>query len=462
MDDPLDSWTEEAFIFLGKARKLSSLAQAVLESTSHILNNQLPKAALSADAQFEQLRNLNANVTALLEHLRVRVSDHIIANYRVREKRELEPCAEKLDEVLKRLSEIEVPQILLNDHSASNPRLSDFVSTVDIENLKNSIKTYKNNRKLLNELIQNELDSLIREHLKVASCLSKTQRILEGSVIPLQMIFRIAASSTRTHENSRLVDTVKKENGALELELASLLEMLTNHYDQCVMAQNLIKTGRTDELNLDVLREDLEELHSVLREFHSIHDLILKNEERVAKFANQYLPGAEDVIRLSTEIHNSLSEFKSNRLTRFVLLLLRCEEEFRKTPFDGESSTDAVSTYVEIAGDLTYHLEQFHRTFQSQYLIELHHEMFVYPRRFLERLDDFLNRELVEVEENEKSRRHTWISKYGDFIPKELRLPGEHSQPSVVQVISEGLEEVNSESAEMDEAQLLELIKKYR
>ena len=59
------------------------------------------------------------------------------------------------------------------------------------------------------------------------------------------------------------------------------------------------------------------------------------------------------------------------------------------------------------------------------------------------------------------------MAKYGQFIPAEFKLPGEHELPVVVQIITEGLENiqkdqdfsVEEEVLSKEETELIDMIK---
>ena len=123
--------------------------------------------------------------------------------------------------------------------------------------------------------------------------------------------------------------------------------------------------------------------------------------------------------------------------------------------------------YSETIEQLVYHYSQFIDIFETKYLTELHHEEFIYPRKFLKRIDGFLNEELYRMQLEETNRRRSWLAKYGEFIPREFKLPGEDEMPTVVQVITEGLERIQKQDGiekfnDGAEKQLLDLIRSLK
>lgn len=67
----------------------------------------------------------------------------------------------------------------------------------------------------------------------------------------------------------------------------------------------------------------------------------------------------------------------------------------------------------------------------------------------------------------ESNHRKAWLAKYGEFIPREFKLPGEDEMPTVMQVITEGLEHIQKGDEvekfnDGEEKNLLDLIRSFR
>lgn len=466
LEEEVRRWTEEAFRTLEKAKHLSSLAQALLESTDHILRDQLPKRLELAESCMSKVKNQQANVTALTEHLRSKVTNGMVGSYRAAVDDLLVPALSGLDDALAQLKDTKVPLYLINGSEGGmlKYKLGDFVSYDVIETLKGNISIYRENCDKACHLLESQLDTIVDTAHKINSRYSRSSRVYDSQVVTVQMIMRYAQSTSLPKSNSNIVRTILKENASLEQELVSLLEMLTNHYDQCALAVGFLRESAGNSVDFDVLRNDTLELPSVLKEFGSIHDIIMNNESRAAKFVDQKLPPIDSVISSCEELVSLYSRFKNEDIVRFVLLMVRCEEIFRSNSVDTKSSSgkNTVELYAEVVNQLTYHYTQFYGIYHLKYLTELHYEQFVYPRRFLKQLNDFLNGSLLQLEEEERERRRHWLQQYGNFIPKDFVLPGEINQPSVVQVISEGLDDIQSDTAQIDESRLLDLIKALR
>lgn len=465
----VQQWSQEAFRTLERARELSSSAQAVLESTAHILSDQLPKKVQAATLEMDHIKDQHANIAALVEHLRVQVNDGVIGSHRAAREKQLEPVMASLDDVLAQLRDTTVPEELLSNEVAdksSYKHLSDFIADDEINILRKNISIYLENAEKAHKLLTLRLDELLKIYHKISRKYSRLVKAYDASVAGVAMLLRFAAmTQSPPKEQSNLIRDILRENSSLEQELVSLLEMLTNHYDQCSIAVNLLHSnGDTRDVNYEVLQADTAELPHVLREFSAIHDIIMNNETRAAKLVELKLPPINSFLEASRTLSNLNTTFKNEQITGFVLLLLRLEEVLRLCLIEvSDTSTKLViELYTDVISQLLHHFTQFLATFKLQYITELHYEQYVYPRKYVKVLDDFLHGPLLELEEEERARRAQWLSKYGDFIPKELLLPGLQNQPCVVRVTTEGLEMLQSERAEENEAHLLLLLKRTR
>lgn len=465
----VQQWAQEAFRTLEKARELSSSAQAVLESTAHILRDQLPKRVQVASENLGLIMDQHANISALMEHIRVQVNDGIIGSHKSAAETQLKPVMERLDQVLNQLRTTPVPEALLSDEvddKASYKNLGDFIADEEINLLKENIQIYLANSAKTCDLLAQQLEVLLKEYHRNSKKYLSLHKMYKSSVAETATLLRFAAmTQSPPKEQSNIVRAILRENGSLEQELVSLLEMLTNHYDQCSIAVDLLKSnGESSGVNYEVLQADTAELPHVLREFAAIHDIIMNNETRAAKFVELKLPMIESFVEQSTAHTETNTAFKNEKITKFVLLILRVEEVLRLCLIEtAEPPTKlAIGLYTDVVNQLLHHYTQFLAIFKQHYITELHYEQYVYPRKYVRMLDDFLHGPLLELEEDERARRAQWLSRYGDFIPKELILPGFQSQPCVVQVTTEGLEMLQAGTAEEDEARLLLLLKRHQ
>lgn len=464
----VDTWKAEALKNLEWAKELSSLAQAVLNSTAHILVDLLPKRLQAAEIKVDKAKDLHANITALVEHLRVKISDGTIGGYNAYVKKHLDPAAGALGQVLQGLATTKVPEFLISpEHKNEYGHLIDFVASNEIKLLQTNIAIYRENCDKVLGLLKDQLHQVTHKAHKHASTFNKVMNIYNSQVVDLQLTMRhshtySSVSPPRNHTN--LVGAVLKENSALEQQLAGLLEMLTNHYSQCDLASSAFDEASLANVNYEVLQNDTMEVPSVVKEFSAIYDIIMNNETRAAKFVDSKLPYLDEVIDLCGTLSDDYRALKETDIVKLVLFLLQCEEVLRSNSVGVASFSykQAIDTYVDILNQLTYHYTHFQKIYHSEYLTELHYEQYVYPRKFLQLLNDFLNGQLLQIEETEKQRRTFWLSKFGSFIPKQFVLPGEYSQPSVVQVISEGLDEIQSTTAQEDEERLISLISSLR
>lgn len=462
--DNIRAWTDEAFRTLEKARELSSEAQFMLETTSQLLTEKLPQKVSKAEQTVKTTKTQVEDTAALVDHL-----EKTVATSSTDHKRQidtvLDPALRRLDSVLDVLATTKIPPFIVDGERALY-RLNDFISLSDIELLRRNIDIYRSNCKKARILLSEQVGLLSLQSHKVTSHMGRATTQYDTHVLGAQLALRNTSDQT-------LSKTVLRENGALEQELASLLAMLTNHYDQCVIGLSLDET----DADMDVLRNDTLELSLVLKEFSSIHNIIVDNEARASKYVDAALLHLDAVVLQCEQVLTENSRLRES-VGSFVLLMLRCEEVFRACSVSEEDSPDAAGSpsaqsrsqkiarpvviYSDILDLLCHHYTQFLAVYRSEYLLELHYEQFVYPRKFLKVLNDFLDGPLLQLEQEERERRHAWLRRYGDYIPKEFALPGEYNQPTVVEVVSEGLDTVKTPESATEEAKLLELMKAVR
>lgn len=406
-------------------------------------------------------KDQHANISALVEHLRSKTTEGTINAYNSAVQTQLDPAVQSMDSVLARLALVNVPGFLIST-DAKVANLGDFISADDIRLLKANIAIYKENCSKAHRLLKTKLDELSLLHLANSAQFTRLSKTYDSLIVAIELLLRSAATSKNPPRDlSNLVKTILRENASLEQELVSLLQMLTNHYDQCLLALSLTeKGGPVSDVNFDVLHQDTMELQVVLKEFGAIHDIVMNNEARAAKFVADRLPTVEEFMLQTDQLIESYRTFKTHNITTFVLLLLRCEHIFRlcSVPDPLDRSVLPIDTYTAVVSQLYHHYTQFEAIFKSQYLRELHYEKYEYPRKFLEALHDFLNGPLLQLEDEERARRRAWLAQYGNFIPRELQLPGEENQPRLLQVISEGLDQLHASNAEEDENAILLLL----
>lgn len=248
--------------------------------------------------------------------------------------------------------------------------------------------------------------------------------------------------------------------------------MQTNHFDQCMKAVELVSSGgKNDAINLEVLQSDAYELPEVFKELTTVYDIILQNEERSRKFITTNKSNIESVSR---HINNELAAFREFKVHIFPKCLIPLDTFEKKLnvcsiePYDENKSPCEI--YSETLQELTSHYIQFINVYKTKYLTELHHQQYTYPRKFLRKLTEFLYEDIHEIQLEEAERRRRWMSKYGQFIPSEFKLPGESDLPMVVQIITEGLERIQKEQdgnavtegrevITQDEKKLIEMLK---
>ncbi|ODV80817.1 autophagy-related protein 17 [Suhomyces tanzawaensis NRRL Y-17324] len=443
----IKEWTQQAQETLQRAQALCTGAETLLKSMSYQLTSHLPELFTKCSQTVEGVKRQHEGVGKVIESIRNNVSS--ILEESQQKKASIEPVMKEFDQVLGQLARTGVPRFLIASPGATDsPKtLKDFISIDSIDRLRTEIDVYGRNTDKIAKLLLEEFVHGIQEPYKIAS--KNYSRIIKqyDDMTPLQLDL-IALGGTGPYESHNLISTILKENASLENELVSILEMLTNHYDQCTQGMQAFNSGISSEF-LQVLSNDSVELPEVLRELNTVCEIVHNNEIRASKFLNGQLPILNLILEGSDR---QIMMYRSLRSTRIPKIMLLC---------DACKLIDSLPQHTETISQLSYHYNQFLKVYRTQYLSELHYERYVYPRKFLGKLTDFLNETLHQMQLDEEQRRKNWLVKYGEFIPKELSLPGDQNQPTIVEIITEGLEDIQkeSDSAEQELVQFLKLMK---
>lgn len=446
--DRVRSWTNEAHATLQKARGLCTEAQNLLQNPLYQLTVLLPEKIQYLTFLTKTLTAEYQKLSKLVDYAKGKVSGDKEQYYS--QLQEVEPTMNRLENILLQLQYTKIPSYLIEETLVNDKRefltLEEFILMDAITLLKKNIAIYKANGQKLYGLVDDKLQQVTSEFGDISKQYSRIMKDFDS----VQLV-----------QNSQSkINTLISGNSSLEYELVTLLAMLTNHYDQCVKAGELLSRG-TDQIELEVLQNDALELPQVLKEVHTIYNVILENEARGNQIIKGSMPVIESVIASSIDQLKLYEQFRTETLARLMVLSFSVEEHLQKASIEDElQRRHPFEVYTETINQLTYHYTRFLEIYKTNYLNELHYEKFVYPRKFLNKLNHFLNEELSQFQQEEHQRRKKWLAQYGDFIPKEFKLPGEFNQPAVVQVITEGLESLDqkSPSDSDEEISLLKLI----
>ncbi|QBM87780.1 autophagy-related protein 17 [Metschnikowia aff. pulcherrima] len=457
--DEVPAWTNEALRTLEIAQQISTLAHTSLKTTTEALCEEFPIEIKNALADFETLLKQHMLLASITKNIQASVLQ-VTDGHDKKVLAILQPALRELDAVLAALHETDVPSFLLKNKTDEKAyKLDDFVALDDIGTLRANIEIYRGNCGKISTLLRTKLDSVMLAANSKLSDFKSIKATHEEHIITLKPFMKYANGDFPAGKTTDLVGTILRENNALGLELTSLLEMLTNHYDQCVLAAS---RAEAETVDLEVLRGDTLELPSVLSEVRAIHDIIKNNQRRAAAFVEPKLIIILDFAGKCRAFSEWYTGFEANDVMELMLMLMRSQKVYMQSSLEDNVvalSPGPVEAYASLVNDLATHYRHFRSVYQAQYLSELHFEQYVYPRKFLKTLDDFLNGELYEIENDEHERRSEWLRKYGEYIPGDFYLPGESDQPRVVQVISEGLDHLEHDSAPLDEARLVQMLK---
>lgn len=441
--DQVEQWAADASETLTSAQNVCKSAETQLQDTNFDIHSRLAYAINSGHdivvALQEQINVIDKILMAANnQRLDTESTDAKIV--------ELKLQLSRLARIVTNLETTVVPHYLLklndkNKLSKSDKTLKDFISLTSVELLQDNTKTYiKNCEAIRKWRSETTVDIAGRANLYKKQIIRLVQNYdNEASGTVVESSVGIRTNNTAFASRS-LAETIDKENKSLEAELVTLLELLTNHYDQCSRALSLPWSNKEAMLihqeDLLVLQGDSQDLFSVYKEVCTIQEIITNNRDRASKYVNTKLPPFEKIINSSRNLLSTIREFKCKTVPLLFATIARTNEILKKYVINGEkiSSGDPLQSYTMAISDLCNHYSRFSQIYADSYLNELRQRVNEYPQRFVEKISDFLNGELSEFRRKEILRRAQWVKQHGEYIPNEFILPDE--VPSVVQIIT--------------------------
>lgn len=449
--DQVLHWASEASVTLTRAQEVCQVAQNYLQETEFELHNRLATAIDTSHdmvlALQEQSKVMEQIVKVVsLQKLDDDDTESKIANLH-RQLARLKRSVSDLEStvvpsyLLRQLTNTANESVIDGDKEDENKTLKDFISLTSIELLEDNAQTYVKNssaiRKWRTKVI---IDIIGRANLykKQANRLAlQYENEATGIIVETSVGIRTEGSAFALRS---LAETIDKENKSLETELVALLELLTNHYDQCNRALGLPWSNEealaVHREGLQVLEGDARDLPGVYKEVSTVQEIIENNKNRAAKYLSSKLPPFEKIVNGSRNLLDTIRNFKCKTVPQLFATIAKTNDILQNYVINGEtiSSGDPLESYIIAINELCNHYERFSHIYAENYLAELRFRVNDYPQNFIARISDFLNGELDDFRRKETQRRAQWVKQYGEYIPNEFILPDE--VPSVVQVIT--------------------------
>lgn len=474
--DKVALWSEQAQATLQEAQKICTKAQLLLQSTTYQLVTKLPEKLQFATFMVDAVKQQHSILTSIVDSQQQTRKEEA-DRFMVAVESDLTPAMGELDDILAQLTKTKVPNYLIRqtvhdeerhiDAMVEDRTLCDFISMDSIILLRKNIDIYKANSTKIHGLLDKSLqENVITPYQDKAVRLYHSIIKHHKELMPVQLGVDPDSSP---YKLNNMINTILKENGSLEHELVPILEMLTNHYDQCVQGTLMFNakdsTQIHEDVNFEVLQNDALELPDVLKELNTVYDIIVNNDKRAKKLVHTEYARIDSLVAMVKDLLEFYISFKATDLSKYMFLVLSCDEILSKCSIATTSNQTPLEAYVETVNLLAYHYKQFLTIYKTQYLSELYYEQYTYPQKYLSKLTEFLNNEMFNMQQEEYERRKVWLSNYGSFIPTDFKLPGELNQPAVVQVVTEGLDDVQKNfkegkfSGSAEEINLSDLIK---
>ena len=431
----VQQYADQAQNSLRVASQLSSTAQIQMESTKYKLCDFLPGQLALIDEFAANLHHNHDLVLTINEQILSKIKQSPISSFKSQYNDQLIPAMEDLNSIVNKLKTFTVPSFVLENHDSTDKptTFGDFISLDAIKIFQANIDIYKSNCFTLIDFFDTKIGQLLSEPLRILNKhYNRVVKQLE-ELVPIQLELKKVSSNG-------LIGVILRENASLEKEVLSLLEMLTNHYDQCVDGVKLLDSANASSFNFEVLKNDSLEMPDVLKELTMVCDLILQNEERGEKLLNVELPKIDLISNSIKDLLQSYRDFKLKNVPQILITLDMIESKFNETTLNDPNDEPALLQYTSILNQLSYHYSQTLSVYQTKYLKELHREQYEYPRILLSKITQFLTVELAALQEEEFNKRQAWMKDFGDFIPKEFKSPAGLPLPTVRQIDTKGLE----------------------
>ena len=238
--DEVIKWSREAQSTLEKTQKICTDAQSLMQKTAQELTILIPDKLQAIEFLFKSYREQYDSILKQIETTKIYLHTNIDKVFNDI-KDLLDPSLARLNNILLELKKTRVPSIVV-EGTSEGKTLFDFTSIQSINLLKENIGIFKSNCSKIKNLLDLEVkEKLNIEQDRMNSRWNKSVKMYD-LIAPLQLELRALIHGASNESNS-FMGTILRENQALENELVSILEMQTNHFDQCMKAVELISSG---------------------------------------------------------------------------------------------------------------------------------------------------------------------------------------------------------------------------
>lgn len=407
--DQLKDWTDDALSCLKEAEGICGSANSELVKINQVLSkrdNLLLKLTFLFDASRQQIRLL-----AILKDSLVK----IVKNYKTKNhswRTKITRDCELLRSVLDTLHKIELEPSFRSTQGNKALSLYHFVSDDKIDELFNGV----------DDILRESTDLYGRD--EIDNNLADISREIEGYGKELEVRYaefilnevpdtpsKGNKKNSANHDN--IITKLITSNNELETDMASLLESLTNHFDQCKKGQDLLSKPHSEDQKrelLQVLENDSLELPYVIN--------ILNQDYQSLKTNCSHLQS----------ITNKFSIFYNNFTAQFMVRLkLFGEVKLQQ----GLNIITKKAQRVEILLEKAFEYEQsvvglidYYTNFVSSYrslILEIERR-----RKINDQVEAAVSRfrkELQSIEEKERTNREDFLIQHADYLPQDIISP---------------------------------------
>ncbi|KAH3671232.1 hypothetical protein WICMUC_004749 [Wickerhamomyces mucosus] len=387
MEKKAEEWAKDATEKLKYAERVGEKANTLLTATKdtvRVHDERLIKGNFLLDSIDQQLQLLET----------IRNSIHMSINRKqqasTQTSNQLANSIDELELEYDDLKQVHVDKAL----NSSSKRLYDLVTTDILKQLKSK------------DMEINDVCTNIIEELK------EQDYVLNNKIKLFTKEYDKLESEITVFNEIQWLDTLIEENNQFEEEIASLIESVTIHYDQCVRGLMVVQGKLTIPLQekeelFDILAKDFVEVPNVISDIEEIFSDIENRCDKVNSFVkNQAL-----YLRLQS-LFKQLISFGEHDLSDILALMTRHSKNF---------DTILSETYLtcEECTALIQHYKKFKKSYYSL-LLELQRRSDI--RAKLESVLRDTENKLKSIQEEDFRYRNSFLKNNGAFLPSDLYL----------------------------------------
>jgi len=387
MESEVQTWLEDATKKLSTAETLGAKANTLLNATKSTISANNTKL-IKSNFLLDSVNQLVQILETVSDSIDLRLNDRkqsvkVLENY-------LNLSLSEVKREFDKLKQIKIDKSLL---SGSHDTLYDFISIEVLDTLL---------------LKKSELQNTSANYV---GTIEQQKEALKAKLNEFNKIFNQLENEVTEVTEAQWISDLIEENNKLEEEVATLLESLTHHYDQCARGSRIAEGKEPN-----ILEEEKQELFEVLsKDFQEVPDVLEDLEESIddieqrCKKIESYLTTKFYDIKLKHLVQD-LTSFGENDL---VLIM----SAVSKQNIDFLAISQDINEKCDEAHQLIKHYQQFVDSYYSL-ILELHRRENV--QKSMIKVFEDTKRKLEALQAEDYRNRDAFLNKNGSSLPSDL------------------------------------------